>query len=49
MRLSRSAKVILGVVTVLVFLFIYGPLLLVVSELLQRGPDLRLAASGADP
>ena len=30
MRLSRSAKVILGVVTALVFLFIYLPLLLVV-------------------
>jgi putative spermidine/putrescine transport system permease protein len=30
MRLSRSAKVVLGVVTTLVFLFIYLPLLLVV-------------------
>jgi len=30
MRLSRSAKVVLGIVTALVFLFIYTPLLLVV-------------------
>ena len=30
MRLSRSAKVVLGIVTALVLLFIYTPLLLVV-------------------
>ena len=37
MRLSRSAKVILGVVTALVFLFIYLPLLLVVVLIVERG------------